>query len=120
MRHFDATAIYVDPAQFFGDEAAVRAARQDGEIGPHEELPNPFYIRNRSKAVVRLPVSAKLRVRVIDNQEVAEHSITRAQFASFYCGEPRPDWLYSNPEDLPANLTVVNGEVSVIEEQYVP
>jgi|GEM_PF-2455758 len=120
IRFFDATALYVDPAEFFGEEAAVKAARKDGEIGPHEDLPNPFYIRNRSTAIVRVPVSAGLRVRVIDNQEATEHSITTAEFASLYCGEARPDWLYSNPEDLPVNLTITNGEVVKVEEQYVP
>lgn len=120
VRFFDATAIYVDPAEFFGNEAAVKAARKDGEIGPHEDLPNPFYIRNHSTAIVRVPVAATLRVRVIDNQESTEHSITTAEFASLYCGGPRPDWLYSNPEDLPANLTITNGQVVRVEEQYVP
>jgi len=119
VRFFDGTALYVDPAEFFGNEAAEKAAREDGEIGPHEGLPNPFYIRNRSKAIVRVPVSATLRVRVIDNQEVIEHSITTAQFASLYCDGP-PSWLYSNPEDLAANLTIVKGEVVGVEEQYTP
>lgn len=120
VRFFDGTALYVDPAQFFGNEAAQKAARADGEIGPHEELPDPFYIRNRSSAVVRVPVSATLQVRVIDNQKVTENLITTAQFASLYCGTARPDWLYSDPENLPANLTMVKGEVTRIEEQYTP
>jgi hypothetical protein len=120
VRFFDGTAVYVDPAELFGNDAAEKAAREDGEIGPHEELPNPFYVRNRSTAVVRIPVSATLRVQVIDNQDVAEHAITTAQFATLYCAEARPDWLYSNPENLPANLTMAHGEVTRIEEEYLP
>lgn len=122
VHHFDGTALFVDPAEMFGNEAAVRAAREDGEIGRHEDLPDPFYIRNRSKAIVRVPVSARLRVFLLDNTEGALTPGERraAELAALYCGGDRPEWVYSAGPDMPANLTLIDGEVVRIEERYLP
>jgi hypothetical protein len=41
-----ALTVEVDLAQFFGLEDGIAAAREDGVIGPNDDLPNPFYVRN--------------------------------------------------------------------------
>lgn len=122
VQHFDGTALYVDPAEFLGGDAAVRAAREDGEIGPHEDLPDPFYIRNHSKAIVRIPVSAKLRITVLASRggSPTPEKLTAGELAALYCDQPRPDWVYGAGPGMTTNLTVVDGEVTRVEEQYTP
>jgi hypothetical protein len=120
VHHFDGIALYVDPAEFFGNEDAIKAAREDGEIGPGEDLPNPFYIRNPSTAILRVPVSDALRVKVLDNQDTRPHSLSRAAFTSLYCASGRLHWMYSDPTGLPAWITVANGVATEVAEQYVP
>lgn len=120
VHHFDGIALYVDPADFFGNAEAIKAAREDGEIGPGEDLPNPFYIRNRSDAIVRVPISEALRIKVLDNQEAQPHSLSLAAFTSLYCASGRLHWMYSDPAQLPVWITVANGVATKVAEQYVP
>ncbi len=123
VHHFDGVALYVDPAEFFGNEDAVKAAREDGEIGPDEDLPNPFYIRNPDKTIVRVPISAKLRVSLLNNDSDRGPTLKDravAELASLYCSDTPPDWVYSGPQELPTNLKVVKGELVGFEQQYLP
>lgn len=122
VHHFDGTSLYFDPAEMFEDEAATTAAREDGEIGPGEDLPNPFYIRNRETGIIRVPVSAKLSITLMTSRgsSLSPHHRTASEFAALYCSADRPDWLYANPEELPMNLVVVNGQVTRADEQYLP
>nr|WP_300151671.1 hypothetical protein [Propionicimonas sp.] len=122
VHHFDGTALYLDPAEMFSDEAAVRAAREDGEIGPEEDLPDPFYIRNPETTIVRVPVSATLSITLLASEGSSPfpHVRTATELAALYCSPDRPDWLYANPDELPMNLVVVNGEVTRADEQYLP
>lgn len=122
VHHFDGTALYVDPAEFLDGKAALAAAREDGVIGPHDDLSEPFYIRNRSTAIVRVPVSASLRITVLASRGGSPMPEKRsaAELAALYCGGPRPDWLYSDPLALPVIITVANGEVTQVHERYLP
>lgn len=122
VHHFDGTALYVDPAEFLDGKAALKAAREDGVIGPHDDLSEPFYIRNRSTAIVRVPVSASLRITVLASRggSPMPEKLPLGEFAALYCGEPLPDWVYGAGPEMPANVTVAKGEVARVDERYLP
>lgn len=120
VHHFDGAALYVDPAEYFSGEEAVRAAREDGELASGEDLPNPYYIRNRDTAIVRVAVSSTLAVTMLDNQEVAARTLTAREFAALYCETAKPSWLYSDPDNVPMDLRVSKSQVVRADEQYVP
>jgi hypothetical protein len=104
----------------FSGKEAVRAAREDGDLAPGEDLPEPFYIRNRDTTPVRIPVSRSFAVTLVDNGNAAPHHLTASQFAELYCGTALPSWLYANPEALPVHVRVSKGLLVEAEEQYLP
>jgi hypothetical protein len=120
VHHFDGVALYLDPAEFFGNEEAVRQARKDGEIGPNEDLPNPFYIRNKETSIIRVPVSMKFAATVLDNQELQPHALSATQFAASFCVGADRSWMNSAGTPIPASLKVEDGHVIAVDEQYVP
>jgi hypothetical protein len=123
IRFFDGKCLYVDPAEFFGNEAAVKAAREDGEIGPHEDLPNPFYIRNTERDVVAVPVTGKFEVAVLvgTSSGVATRHFTGTQFADLYRSDHKPAWTgYSPLDNLPMELQVSEGRAKRADERYLP
>lgn len=120
VRHFDGHAIYVDPAEFFSDDA-VEAAREDGEIGETEDLPDPFHIRDPDADVVRVEVLEGFTLTVIDGANYpAERTLSRAALARLYCPDADTAWMYSPPDQLPAHFNLSGGIARTATEQYVP
>lgn len=116
VRHFDGQAIYLDPAEWFSNEEASQAAEEDGE-----DLPNPFYLRNREDQVVRLPVSEQFTATVIDGSNYSEERVlSGADFAELYRPGAADAWMYSFPDRLPVHFEVVDAQVVGVVEQYVP
>lgn len=120
IRHFDGSAVLFDPAEMLSGKEAVRAAREDGDLPPGEDLPEPFYIRNRDTKTVRIPISRSFMVTLVDNRNAASHHLSASQFAELYCGIPLPAWLYADPESLPVHLRVSKGLLVEATEQYLP
>lgn len=121
VRHFDGKALYFDPAEWFSNEAAIEAAREDGEIGPDEDLPNPFYIRDPDAEIVRIPVSGQFSVTVIDGSNYPDGRTLRGtEFAQLYCPGADTDWLYGATDRLPVRLEVRGAQVMGAVEQYMP
>lgn len=123
VRYFDGKCLYVDPAEMFGNEAAVKAAREDGEIGPNEDLPNPFYIRNRDREVFAVPVSGTFKVTLLfssDSGMVTRH-FTGTTFAALYGPGRDPYWDgYSPLNNIPTDLRVSEGRAARVDEVYIP
>lgn len=121
VRHFDGHAIYIDPAEFFSDDKAIEAAREDGEIGKTEDLPNPFYIRDPDADVVRVDVPEGFTLTVIDGSKYpAERTLNRATLAGLYCPDADTAWMYSPPDQLPVHLNISGGTARSATEQYIP
>lgn len=121
VRHFDGHAIYFDPAEYFRNEDAVRAARKDGHIGDSEDLPNPIYIRDPTADVVRILVSDTFTLTVIDAAKYpAERALGRAELARIYCGQADTTWMYALPGQLPAHVHISAGHTDSGTEQYLP
>jgi len=120
IRYFDGTAVLFDPAEMLSGKEAVRAAREDGDLAPGQDLPEPFYIRNRDTTPVRIPISRSFMVNLVDNRNAASHHLTGSQLAGLYCGIPLPSWLYADPESLPVHARVSKGLLVEAHEQYLP
>lgn len=121
VRHFDGHAIYIDPAEFYSNDEANDAARDDGEIGKNEELPNPFYIRDPEADVVRVEVADGFTLRVIDGAAYPdERTLSRVTLANLYCPDADTAWMYSSPDQLPVHLNISGGLARSATEQYVP
>jgi hypothetical protein len=110
-----------DEADFLTGEEAQRAAEEDGVIKPGEPVPNDYYIRNPDKSTQTLPIAtdAKITARRCSlcrngqpgNLEdfLASFMKTGQTYADPYRGAETQYWL-----------TIEDGTVVAIDEQYVP
>jgi hypothetical protein len=109
----DRRTITFDLIQFFTGDAATKAAAEDGEESPP---PNDYYIRNVNPRLRTLPVAADapITVNVLAAQSTGsatkDVSVTLAKLASYFPNSGRP----------PFWITVEQGQVTRIAEQYLP
>jgi hypothetical protein len=119
--------ITFDPAEWLDGEEGRLAAVEDGSIGPDESLPNDYYIRNPDKRtrVLELAPSATVHAAVpvtalavrrpaacSGNSNCTSYSVSLpAFFASF---------RERHHGGLKFWLTIRDGDVVRLDEQYVP
>ncbi|MCX8032495.1 MAG: hypothetical protein N3B14_03745 [Thermoleophilia bacterium] len=114
--------ISIDYAEMLTGEEARQAAIEAGEIGPDEDLPNDYYIRNVNpkKRVFRVSLS----VAITTSTRWAPHDgmdapCTWEDFKSFWSGGPLPEGdrhLHLCPWWI-----VRDGDLVIrIDEQYLP
>jgi hypothetical protein len=105
--------IAFDLIQFFTGDPATRAAAEDGEESPP---PNDYYIRNVNSRLRTLPVQdgAPITVNVLAAQETGSSTknvpVTLDKLASYFPNSGTP----------PFWITVAQGQVTRIEQQYLP
>lgn len=116
---FTPTQLTFDPAEFLTGEEARAAAIEDDELSPGEELPNDFYLRDLDPTTVELPVASSIDAELIDN-ELTHRPVTADELEALYAGTGEASWNYGWLERLPVHLTVEDGEIVGIVEQYVP
>ena len=116
-----AATLGFDEAEFLTGDAAQKAAEQDGVVAPGEKVPNDYYIRNRDQTTqtLRIANDAKITAKRCplcchgrDGQLgpfLASFMKGRQTFADPYRGKYSLYWL-----------TIRDGEVAAIDEQYVP
>lgn len=110
--------VTVDPVQFLTGEVAAEASGARGDESPP---PNDFYILNDDPALHNLPVAAEVMVAmVMDAQgascpEMACAPLPLTEWAAAVSG-PAADVLRSTPYWM----TVQDGTVTAIEQQYIP
>ena len=114
------STLVFDLAQFFTGDAANQAARADGKIGPGETIDNDFYIRNVNPKLRTVPISPTVKISIIQWTNCCEHTISPslATFAHAFPG-PGPTDDFHGP-NTSYWLTVTNGQIVKIEEQYLP
>jgi hypothetical protein len=122
IKSVDATygTLVFDLEQFFSGDAANRAAREDGVIGPNESVDNDYYIRNVNPKLRTVPISSDLQIVLIKWSNCCEHTFSPnlATFAKAFPG-PGPTDDFRGPAS-PYWLTVKGGVIVKIEEQYLP
>jgi hypothetical protein len=116
-----AATLAFDEAEFLTGDAAQKAAEEDGVVAPGETVPNDYYIRNRDQTTqtLRIANDAKITAKRCplcrhgrDGQLdpfLASFKKGRQTFADPYRGKYSLYWL-----------TIKDGEVAAIDEQYVP
>lgn len=110
----------IDYIQFLTGEAASQAAREDGEIGPGESVPNDYYIRNVNPRIRTFPIDkdVKVFIQTIPGPEMTIEFVgsQSTDFASF---KQRFETANASRK-MPHWITLKNNVVIKIEEQYVP
>ena len=116
-----AATLAFDAAEFLTGDAAQKAAEEDGVVAPGESVPNDYYIRNSDQTTqtLRIANDAKITAKRCplcrhgrDGQLgpfLASFMQGRQTFADPYRGKYSLYWL-----------TIRDGEVAAIDEQYVP
>lgn len=103
----DATSVSFDLACWFSGQAAIEAAAEDGEESPP---PNDYHVRNAVDRIRTVGVAAGTRVTWLPSGDPASAAVV-----------DYPDWLAAWDDYQPGVwLTVVDGAVIEITEQYVP
>jgi hypothetical protein len=110
-----------DEAEFLSGDAAQKAAEEDGAVPPGEPVPNDYYIRNPDKTTrtLRIANDAKItakRCALCRNGKPGELGPFLASFSKR--GQTLAD-PYRGKDSL-YWLTIEDGEVVAIDEQYVP
>lgn len=120
------TTVGVDPADMLTGEAAVAAARQDGEISQNEDLPNDFYIRNPDESTIEFTVSPDVVVTLQACYQggdcVVSEQVDLATWSVLLGAEENPEleWDWYGAGSLPYEFTVTNETVTEIHEVYLP
>ena len=116
-----AATLAFDEAEFLTGKAAQQAAEDDGAVEPGEAVPNDYYIRNPDKATRTLRIAGDVKITakrcsLCRNGKpgelgpfLAAFMKGRQTFADPYRGKYSQYWL-----------TIRNGEVVAIDEQYLP
>jgi hypothetical protein len=116
-----AATLAFDEAEFLTGDEAQRAAEADGAVPPGEPVPNDYYIRNPDKSTQTLPVAndAKITARRCQLCRNGRPGNVEDFLGAFMkTGQTYAD-PYRGAESL-YWLTIEDGTVVAIDEQYVP
>ena len=110
--------IVADYAQMLSGDAAAAAATAHGDESPP---PNDYYIVNDNKLLRKLKVQPGIKVTVVTNADGTSdptgHTVSFADWAANYSA-PTAD--NESLRTAPYWITVKNGVVTKIEQQYLP
>ncbi len=121
--------IVADYVEWLTGEEALAAAREDGAIGQDEDLPGDFYIRNRNPELRTLdlsddPVIVLQACYPDDGPCLVRQAVDTATFDGLFAdpenGYELVGWWWYGTGHLPYWLTLDNGTVVQISEQYLP
>ena len=116
-----AVTLAFDEAAFLTGKEAQRAAEEDGTVEPGEPVPNDYYIRNPDKATKTYPIANDVQITAKRcplcrhgkpgelGPFLASFMKGRQTYAAPYRGKYALYWL-----------TIEDGRVVAIDEQYVP
>jgi len=107
-----------DVIQFLGGEEAAQAYKKDNP-GETEGPPNDYYIVNENKALREAPVSKTVGIQVFDDDPAVRKTITLEELPA-HLGPSGPSEPSPELSVYPFWLTVTDGTVNEICQQYVP
>ena len=116
----DGPAVTLELVQWFsGPDAANEAARADGVIGPNDDLPEPFYVRDLGqRRVIRVAEDATVIVLGYDAEgNIEPDQVPLAEFAAHWQRGPASGAWTAAAYDW---CSIGNGRIVRIEAQYVP
>ena len=110
-----------DDAQFLTGKEAQQAAEEDRAVEPGESVPNDYYIRNPDKATRTLRIADEATVTSVRCSPC--HEGVHGKLAPFLAAFLEPRRGYGAPYRGKYGLywlTIEDGDVVAIREQYVP
>lgn len=113
--------ISIDYIELLTGDAANKAARAAGEIGPGEDVPNDYYIQNTSKQLRQFKVSNSATIKTSTwggGTADTPVAITWTQFVSFWKATPPAD--AGQMHQVPWWIVRKGDTVTSIEELYLP
>lgn len=120
----DARTFAFDLAQWLEGEEADEAYREDNGLSGDEEVENDYYIRNENTRLRTLHLASDAKVRVVGDPPDTVEGEWSAFAAAFDSDEVQAFDEDGRASYRGANgrywVTVSDGEVTLIEEQYVP
>jgi hypothetical protein len=114
-----ARTLRFDVVQWLTGDAADAAFHREHPEAPDTGAPNGYYIVNQNPRLRTLPVAPGARVSVVWGEHGTEpRTISFAEFPGYLAGDvdPHDHTLWYDP----FWLTVHNGRITAIDEQYVP
>ena len=119
----DRRTVSFDAAEFLEGDAADRAARDDGSIGPNEQVPNDYYVRNPDRIYETLPLADQVVVTRLHCNGGCREGLPGGLtgLASSFAAQGVPTLAddYRGPHSQ-YWLTLERHEVTRIDEQYLP
>lgn len=121
--------LVADYVEFLTGDEATEAAREDGVIEEDEENPGGFYLRNRNPRLRTLPLGdPEMVVLQACFPEpglcVVEHAVELDTWAELLTdpatAEEQVGWAWYGGASAPYWLTMQDGVVVQVEEQYLP
>ncbi len=113
-----ATAATVDFVEIFVGPEADDAAREDGAIGEGESI--GVYVRNAEPLLEPVSLAPAPTVLLYDS-DVVLTPITVDLLGDLLAGRADPSaWYGGSPSTLPFWLTIGNGQIVQVEQQYLP
>jgi|GEM_PF-736695 len=116
--------VSADYVQWFVGEEANVAAREDGAIPEDETVPNDYYIRNDNPQIRQLVLSPAapvvLQACFDPGPCVTTVGVTVDQWSQLVGGAEPDGWIWYGGGALPYWLTVRDGEIIQVVEQYLP
>lgn len=111
--------VVIDIAEFLSGDEAQEAAEEAGVVEEGEPVPNDYYILNVNPQLRRVPLAPAVAVRILDlaTGTVATKEIDLPTFARIF---QRPKGSEVGHLRSGYWVTIVNGEIVDVEEQYVP
>jgi len=110
-----------DEAEFLTGQAAQKAAEEDGVVSPGEAVPNDYYIRNADKATRTLRISNDAKI-TATRCPLCRHG-RPGELGPFLASFMKGRQTYADPyrgRYALYWLTIEDGQVVAIDEQYVP
>jgi hypothetical protein len=108
------SAIEIDLAEMLTGEEAIAAAREAGVIGPDEDLPNDFYVRDLDDAVHHVGIDRDAVVELVDCTAACQ--LVEVTLADFLAERAVP----FNAEYALFEITITDGRVTAVSEIYLP
>jgi hypothetical protein len=116
-----AATLAFDEAEFLTGNAAQKAAEADGAVEPGEHVPNDYYIRNPDKTTQTLRIANDAQI-TAKRCELCRHG-RDGQLGPFLASFMQGRQTYADPYRGRYSqywLTIEDGEVVAIDEQYLP
>ena len=118
----DPATLEFDVAEFLVGEEANTAAEEDGKLAEGEGVPNDYYIRNEDTLTQPLEISPDVEVTRVNCPTGCTDGVPGdfAELAATFDGQ---EYTLDDPyrgSDTQYWLTIDDGEVVAIDEQYLP